>query len=323
VTRLGKQKARLHVHACAIQVVTVQVNYNSLEQWKCKKWNCMHRDEEKKPGGGNNVDEDGNGVRSQWCWWRWRGRWQWFTVVMTVAGGVCCSFSSSSPCRDTFLVCFCLVLLLLVSGGGGAAGGFQTMRWRLLAGGIAMGVLFSFLCWSILLSQWRRCSSGGEEDQLWFSFFLPSSSVTFFPRLSVSVVLVRKTYHPLFSPSPFVLSFPFCRSGFTPPVFSSVLSPPPSLFSPAFGSSSGFYSQRTRVFLVSQRASRWRGLSAAIRSLLDLETRSLSLPTSPSFIITEYQLLQKVKWWKRRHLGFFWFGHWMFCSFVIKSSIKL
>jgi hypothetical protein len=77
------------------------------------------------------------------------------------------------------------------------------------------------------------------------------------------------------------------------------------------------------VFLVSQRALRWQGLSAAIRSLLDLETPPLSLPTSPSFIITEYQLLQMVKWWKRRHLGFFWFGHWMFCSFVIKSPTKL
>ncbi|KAI5603094.1 hypothetical protein BDE02_01G196300 [Populus trichocarpa] len=73
----------------------------------------------------------------------------------------------------------------------------------------------------------------------------------------------------------------------------------------AFGSSSGFYSQRTRVFLVSRRASRWRGLSAAIRSLLDLESAPLSLPTSPSFIITEYQLLQAMKWWKRRCLGFF------------------
>jgi len=38
-----------------------------------------------------------------------------------------------------FLVCFCLVLLLLVSGGGGAAGGFQTVQWRLLAGGVAVG----------------------------------------------------------------------------------------------------------------------------------------------------------------------------------------
>ena len=84
--------------------------------------------------------------RSQWCWWRWRGSRRWFTVVMTVAGSVCCSFSSSSPCRDTslcfffaFLVCFCLVLLLLVSSGGGTAGGFQTVRWRLLAGEVAVG----------------------------------------------------------------------------------------------------------------------------------------------------------------------------------------
>jgi len=30
-----------------------------------QKWNCMHRDEENKPGGGNDVEEDGNGVRSQ------------------------------------------------------------------------------------------------------------------------------------------------------------------------------------------------------------------------------------------------------------------
>jgi len=39
----------------------------------------------------------------------------------------------------SFLVCFCLVLLLLVSGGGGAAGGFQTVRWRLLTGEVAVG----------------------------------------------------------------------------------------------------------------------------------------------------------------------------------------
>jgi len=48
------------------------------------------------------------------------------------------------------------------------------------------------------------------------------------------------------------------------------------------------YSQRTRVFLVSQRASWWRGFSATIRSLLDLELAPLSLQTSPSFIITKY-----------------------------------
>ena len=29
------------------------------------KMNCMHRDEENKPGGGNDVEDDGNGVRSQ------------------------------------------------------------------------------------------------------------------------------------------------------------------------------------------------------------------------------------------------------------------
>jgi len=65
------------------------------------KMNCMHWDEENKPGGGNDVEDDGNGVRSQWCWWRWRGSRRWLTVVMTVAGSVCCSFSSSSPCRET------------------------------------------------------------------------------------------------------------------------------------------------------------------------------------------------------------------------------
>jgi hypothetical protein len=36
-------------------------------------------------------------------------------------------------------------------------------------------------------------------------------------------------------------------------------------------------------------------MSATICSLLDLETAPLSLPMSPSFIITEQQLLQMVK----------------------------
>jgi hypothetical protein len=36
-------------------------------------------------------------------------------------------------------------------------------------------------------------------------------------------------------------------------------------------------------------------MSAAIRSLLDLKTAPLSLPMSPTFIITEQQLLQMVK----------------------------
>jgi len=57
-----------------MEVITVKVNYNSLEQLhlhftvqvnysEMQKWNCM--DEEKKPGGGNDVEDDGNGVRSQ------------------------------------------------------------------------------------------------------------------------------------------------------------------------------------------------------------------------------------------------------------------
>jgi hypothetical protein len=37
-------------------------------------------------------------------------------------------------------------------------------------------------------------------------------------------------------------------------------------------------------------------MSAMICSLLDLETAPLSLPTSPSFIITEQQLLQTMKY---------------------------
>jgi len=66
--------------------------------------------------------------------------------------------------------------------------------------------------------------------------------------------------------------------------------------------SSSFYSRRMRVFLVRQRASLWWGLSAVIRSLLDLEMAPLSLPMSPSLIITEHQLLQTKTWWKRRRL---------------------
>jgi len=106
-----------------------------------------------------------------------------------------------------------------------------------------------------------------------------------------------------FSTLPFAFSIFLCSllfPTFSPKLFHSyffsVASPLcPLCFSFVFGSSSSFYSQRTRVFLVSQRASQWRGMSAAIRSLLDLETAPLSLPTSPSFIITEQQLLQTVK----------------------------
>jgi hypothetical protein len=72
-----------------------------------------------------------------------------------------------------------------------------------------------------------------------------------------------------------------------------------------FGSSSGFYSERTHAFLVSRRASRWRGMSAAIRAPLDLKMALLSLLTSSSFIIKIHSCWRQ--WnalkWKRRHLG--------------------
>jgi len=32
---------------------------------KCKEWNYIHRDEGSKPGGGNDAEDDGNGVRSR------------------------------------------------------------------------------------------------------------------------------------------------------------------------------------------------------------------------------------------------------------------
>jgi len=73
--------------------------------------------------------------------------------------------------------------------------------------------------------------------------------------------------------------------------------------SSAFGFSSGLYSRRMRMFLVSWCASRWWGLSVVIHSLLDLETAPLSLPTSPSLIIKEHQLLQTMTWWN----GAAWF----------------
>jgi hypothetical protein len=56
---------------------------------------------------------------------------QLFFFFPVQRNNLCCCFF--------FFICFCLVLLLLVSGGGGAVGGFQTVRWRLLAGGVAMG----------------------------------------------------------------------------------------------------------------------------------------------------------------------------------------
>ena len=117
---------------------------------------------------------------SQWCWWRWRGSRRWFTVVMTVAGSVCCSFSSSSPGREPASVVF-FHLLLFGSSPFGLWWGWSCWwlsdgavevagRWsccggrRWLFSSICRGVSLCFLffcCWSILPSQWRRCGSGG------------------------------------------------------------------------------------------------------------------------------------------------------------------
>jgi len=227
--------------------------------------------------------------RSQWCWWRWRGSRRWFTVVMTVAGSVCCSFSSSSSCRDTSLCFFfCLPRLLLfcsspfglwwgwscwwlsdgaveVAGRWSCCGG---RRWLFSSLCRGVSLCFLFLCWSILLSQWRRCGSNGEEDQRWFSFFLPSSSITFFPRLSVSFVLFKRfptlcfLLLPLFSLSflsPSCFLFFSSLVPFLPPVsfFFSCVSAPGSFFFPSLcrlsspslcSTPSGFYSQRMQAF---------------------------------------------------------------------------
>ena len=156
----------------------------------CEQWSTLHCSHATWRGGRLTC------WCSQWCWWRWRGSRRWFMVVMTVAGSVRCSFSSSSSWRDTslcfffaFLVCFCLVLLLLVSGGGGAAGGFQTVQWRLPAGGVAVGgdggssplcaeawasVFFfyvdrySFLSGGVVAAMERKTNGGSP-----FSFLLP------------------------------------------------------------------------------------------------------------------------------------------------------
>jgi len=183
--------------------------------------------------------------------------------TMVHGGYVCCSFSSSSPCRDTNLCFFffCLPRLLLFgSFPFGLWWGWSC--WWLSDGAVEVvgrwsccegrQWLFSSLCRGVSLyflfcllndtpfsvaALWQRW----RGRPTWFSFFLPSSfflcnflspSLCFFHSF-------QKISHPLFSPSPFVLSFPFCP----PPVFSS--SPLSFLFSPPFSSSfSAFISQK-------------------------------------------------------------------------------
>ena len=95
--------------------------------------------------------------------------------------------------------------------------------------------------------------TSGSSCSVWFLVLekeklmvMPSSSSGFlFPPLS----LCFSNHHPY-------VCFFLVPLQFFPLFFLSLL----------FGSSSGFYSQRTQVFLVSRRASRWQGMTAAIRA---------------------------------------------------------
>ena len=115
----------------------------------------------------------------------------------------------------------------------------------------------------------------------------------FSPFCFVTISLISQFSHVLLNclPSVFLLAV-----ASLPPPFSSPL---------LFGSSSGFYSERTHAFLVSRRASRWRGMSAAIHALLDLKMALLSLLTSSSFIIKIHSCWRQwnALQWKRRRLG--------------------
>jgi len=157
---------------------------------------------------------------------------------MTVAGSVCCNFSSSSPCRETtsvvvfffpsasvwFFSFWSLVgVELLVAFRRCDGGCYEGRRWFFSSLCRGISLYFLFFCWSILPSQWRRCGSGGEKDQRWFSFFFPSSSVTFFPRGSSLFFCVFLSLLPpvfivspsLFLFSPLTVSFPLLFFSFS------------------------------------------------------------------------------------------------------------
>ena len=93
---------------------------------------------------------------------------------------------------------------------------YRGRRWLFSSLCRGVSLCFLFFCWSILPSQWRHCGSGGEEDRWWFSFFFPSSSVTFFPRGSSLFFYVFLSLLPpvsivspsLFVFSPLTISFP-------------------------------------------------------------------------------------------------------------------
>jgi len=103
-----------------------------------------------------------------------------------------------------------------------------------------------------------------------FLMFCPCSSLLQFVFLcSLSLILPGlPLFYPIFSPmsvscsSSLPLSFPFLVVFFFSFLCHSPLVPPFQ-----FGSSSGFYSQRTLAFRGNgRRASRWRGMSAAKRA---------------------------------------------------------
>jgi len=254
MTRLGKQKARVSFLTRAYSVtyangsnycsrIIIQLNSNiciSLFKWiiihlnsEMQKWKCMHWDKENKPGGGNDVEDDGNGVSSQWCWWRWRGSRRWIMVVMMVAGSVCCSFSSSSLCRGTSLCFF----------PSSFASVWFFSFWSLVFPSVSCS-LFSLASSSGFLSemlglQWSR------SLKLWNCYWRRSRgrafcfSLLFVPPLLDSPLLFSPIL-PLFLLC-FLCFFSFFFMHSSPSVFFFFL--PPRLLL-----SSGFYSQRMQTF---------------------------------------------------------------------------
>jgi len=98
---------------------------------------------------------------------------------------LCCCFSSASVWFFSFWSLVGVELLVAFRRCGGGCWPVELLWGAMVALLLSMQrcepLFFFFCCWSILPSQWRRCGSGGLENQRWFSFFLPSSSVTFFP----------------------------------------------------------------------------------------------------------------------------------------------
>jgi len=165
---------------------------------------------------------------------------------MTVAGSVRCSFSSSSSWRDTSLCFFLpsssasvwffsfwsLVGVELLVAFRRCSGGYWPVE---LLWGATVALLLFVQRREPLFSFFMLIDTPFSMAALWQQWRGRPTVVLLFPSfflynfLSPSLCFFRsfqKISHPLFSPSPFVLSFPFCP----PPVFSS--SPLSFLFSP-------------------------------------------------------------------------------------------